>query len=176
METTPTPETTAKSSTRRRALIGTAALAVGLAVGGAGLAGAVTGSDSSTSSTPAASATAPARPADGARPDPASMPNGPGETLLTGDTASKVTAAAQAEVPGGTIIRVETDSSGQGEYEAHMTKADGSPVTVLLDKDFTVVATEDGFGPGGPGGPRGHMPPPGASAPSANAGGTSASN
>ena len=165
--TTPEPDTTPRTPNRKRALIGTAALAVGLAVGGAGLAGAVTGSNSSTTSNAStAAATAPAPPsANGTRPDPASMPNGPGETLLTGDDASKVTAAALAEVPGATVIRVETDSSGQGVYEAHLSKSDGTQVTVMFDKDFNVTATEDGFGRGGPQGQAGPQGPPAAAAP-----------
>ncbi len=76
--------------------------------------------------------------------------NGTTETLLTGDTAAKVTAAAQAAVPDGTIERVENDAEG-ATYEAHMTKADGSEVTVKLDATFAVTGTETG--PGGPGGP-----------------------
>ena len=84
------------------------------------------------------------------------MPNGPGETVLTGDTAAKVTAAVKTAQPDATIIRVETDS-GDAEYEAHMKKADGTMLTVLLDKDFKVASTEQGFGAGGPGG--GHHRP-----------------
>jgi hypothetical protein len=75
--------------------------------------------------------------------------HGPGETLLTGTAASKVTAAAKAALPGATIIRVETDSDGAA-YEAHMQKADGSYVTVKLDANFKVTSTIDGFGGGGP--------------------------
>ncbi len=71
------------------------------------------------------------------------------ETVLTGDTAAKVKAAALEAVPGGTVYRVETDA-GDAEYEAHMTKADGTEVTVKLDKDFTVTAVEDGMGKGDP--------------------------
>jgi len=82
------------------------------------------------------------------------MPNGPGETLLTGDDAAKAKAAALTAVPGATVIRVETDS-GDAEYEAHLKRADGTMVTVLMDADFTVTGTEAGFGggPGGHGGP-----------------------
>ena len=69
--------------------------------------------------------------------------NGITETLLTGDTAAQVTAAAQAAVPDGTIERVENDAEG-ATYEAHMTKADGSHVTVKLDGSFTVTSIEDG--------------------------------
>ena len=61
---------------------------------------------------------------------------GAGETLLTGDTAASVTAAAQSAVPDGTIDRVETDSDGS-PYEAHVTKADGTQVVVKVDASFT---------------------------------------
>lgn len=67
--------------------------------------------------------------------------------MLTGTTASKVRAAALQAVPGGTIIRVETDSEGS-PYEAHMQKSDGSVVTVKIDKNFKVTATKTGFGAG----------------------------
>jgi uncharacterized membrane protein YkoI len=81
----------------------------------------------------------------------------PDETALTGDTASKVTAAAQAKVPGGTVLRVEADGDGNAAYEAHMLKADGTPVTVYVDEDFNVVSVEvggpGGHGFGGPGAP-----------------------
>jgi hypothetical protein len=64
------------------------------------------------------------------------------ETLLTGTTEAKVRAAALAEVPGGSIVRVETDADGHAAYEAHMTKADGTPVTVYVDKSYNVVSVE----------------------------------
>ena len=87
----------------------------------------------------------------------------PGEELLTGDTAAQVTAAAQKEVPDGTVDRVETDAEGS-RYEAHVTKADGTRVTVKVDADFnvTTVETDQGRGPGGPGRPG----MPGAASPS----------
>lgn len=69
--------------------------------------------------------------------------NGTKEELLTGDDAAKVTAAAQAAVPGGTVERVETDAEGAA-FEAHVTKADGSDVTVKFDANFNVTSTEDG--------------------------------
>jgi hypothetical protein len=64
------------------------------------------------------------------------------ETLLTGDALAKVTAIANAKVPGGTIVRVETDADGNATYEAHMTKADGTPVTVYVDSNFQFVSTQ----------------------------------
>ena len=64
----------------------------------------------------------------------------PDEHLLTGDTASKVRAAALAKYPGATVLRVETDSDGV--YEAHLTTADGRRVTVEVGKDFKVTGLE----------------------------------
>ena len=83
---------------------------------------------------------------------------GAGETALTGDTATKVTAAAQAAIPDGTIIRVETDSDGS-PYEAHVTKADGTQVVVKVDANFAVTATQD-MPAGGPNGGHHQGPPP----------------
>jgi hypothetical protein len=71
------------------------------------------------------------------------MANGKTEQLLTGDSAEKVKAAAINAVPGGTIERVETDAEGDA-YEAHMTKSDGSRVTVKFDSNFNVTKTEAG--------------------------------
>jgi hypothetical protein len=118
------------------------AIAVGVAAGSYGIASAANGSDSSSSNASsvaaravAAAPTAPnaQNPWGGQRSD---------ETLLTGDTASKVEAAARAQVPNGTIVRVETDADGNAAYEAHMTKADGTPVTVYVNKQFEVVSVE----------------------------------
>ena len=52
-----------------------------------------------------------------------------------------MTAAAQGAVPGGTIDRVETDSDGS-PYEAHVTKADGTKVTVKVDANFAVSSID----------------------------------
>jgi hypothetical protein len=71
--------------------------------------------------------------------------NGITEQILTGDTAGKAKAAALAAVPGGTIVRVETDAEG-ATYEAHMTKSDGSKVTVKMDRNFKVTGIENGMG------------------------------
>ena len=69
--------------------------------------------------------------------------NGVKEELLTGATADQAKAAALAAVPGGTVERVENDAEG-ATYEAHMTKADGSDVTVKLDASFAVTSIESG--------------------------------
>jgi uncharacterized membrane protein YkoI len=68
----------------------------------------------------------------------------PDEHLLTGDTATKVRAAALARYPGATVLRVETDSDGV--YEAHLTTSDGQRVTVEVDKSFKVTGEESGHG------------------------------
>jgi len=119
-----------------------AAVAVGVAAGSYGIASAANGSGSSSSSTSSFAAQAIA-----AAPSAPNAQNPWGgqrsdETLLTGDAASKVEALARAKVPNGTIVRVETDADGNAAYEAHMTKADGTPVTVYVNKQFEVVSVE----------------------------------
>lgn len=126
------------------------ALSLG-AVGGSTL-NAIQASAADTSTTSTTTAQNTQTPPQGRQFDPSKgghMANGKTETLLTGDTAAKVTAAALKDVPGGTIERVETDADG-GVYEAHMTKADGSRVTVIFDANYNVTDTQSGMGPGGP--------------------------
>jgi hypothetical protein len=132
--------------TKRFLMVGSAML--GLAAGSYGVASAASGSGSTTTTTTTPSTTTPSspsaqRPWGGQRSD---------ETSLTGDALTKVTDIAKAKVPGGTVIRVETDADGNAAYEAHMTKADGTPVTVYVDKDFNFVSVETGHA-GGHGGP-----------------------
>jgi len=114
-----------------------------LALGGSAIAGAASGGGGSGSSNNSSSAQ-PQAPA-GQPPQRAGLPpQRPDETLLTGDTAAKVRAAALAKVSGGTIDRVETDADGHAAYEAHMTRSDGSRVTVYVDKSFDVVGVQSG--------------------------------
>src|SRR5205814_1709633 len=66
------------------------------------------------------------------------------ETELTGDVLAKVKAAAIAKV-GGTVdsATTENDSSdAAAAYEAHVTKADGTHVKVILDNAFNVLSVE----------------------------------
>jgi hypothetical protein len=123
----------------RRWLASGGLLAAGLLAGGIIAGTRIAGAQGGTSTSTDAAAAA-AQAANGAG-------HGPGETLLTGTTASKVRAAALAAVPGGTIIRLETDSEGS-PYEAHVKKSDGSLVTLKFDKDFKMTDTIDGFGMG----------------------------
>ena len=113
------------------------AMVVGLGAGSYGVASAASGS-SSTAATTVAAAPATAPPA-GAQPWGRQRSD---ETLLTGDPLSKIAAIAEAKVPGGTVVRVETDADGVATYEAHMTKADGSPVTVYVDSNFAFVSMQ----------------------------------
>ena len=112
-----------------------AAMSIGVAGGSYGIASAATGTARTTAASTTVAATAPSvqqQPFGHQRSD---------ETPLTGDALAKVTAAAQAKVPGGTSIRVETDADGHAKYEAHMTDASGNPITVYVNDAFAVVGT-----------------------------------
>ena len=126
------------------------AVAFGLAAGSYGIASAASGSGSSsaaatTTTTPStAPSTAPTGP-------PAGYGHGAGgpwggqrsdETLLTGDTAAQVKAAALDRLSGATVVRVETDADGNAKYEAHVVKSDGTPATVYVNDQFQVVSVE----------------------------------
>ncbi|HEY1358564.1 MAG TPA: hypothetical protein VGF21_09680 [Thermoleophilaceae bacterium] len=128
----------------QKVVAGVAVLAA-VAIGAAAVAGAASNKGSGSSTTPQA----PQR--QGA--PPRGIPpggHGPGEKLLTGSTADKVKKAAEAKVPGGKILRVETDSDGS-PYEAHVQKSNGSQVVVKVDKDFKATSVDDFPGPrGGP--------------------------
>ncbi len=148
---------------RLRRTLATGAMVAGASLGAAGLASAATSSSASTSGTSATTApsSSPASvPPAGAAGDPATMTHGPNETLLTGSDLQKAAAAAAAAVPGATVIRAETNSSGTSPYEVHLKKVDGSYVTVELDTSFTATATISGFGAGAAG-----SPAPGGAAP-----------
>ena len=137
-------------------------LAFGGAMAGTALLGGALGSTSTTTAsssgasstatpstaTPSTATPAPAAPDAHGAPDWSKgghQANGITETVLTGDDLTKATAAAEAAVPGATAQRAETDAEG-ATYEVHMTKADGSVVTVKLDASFNVTSTIDGMG------------------------------
>jgi hypothetical protein len=115
----------------------TVAALAAVAVGASAVAGAASNSSS-------ASGSASAPQGYGGPPPQGAPPHGgrmhKPETPLTGDVAAKVRAAALAKVPGGTIERVETDSDHGSPYEAHVRKADGTELEVLVSKSFTVTA------------------------------------
>src|SRR5690349_5866297 len=122
----------------KKSLVALAAVGA-FAAGGASLAAAATKARSSSAGTPATDQ----RPARGSQ--------------LTGDTAAKVKAAAEAKVPGATVLRVEDGGPYDSPYHAHVRKADGTEVVVLVNASFeaTSVQTRPAGGPGGPGGPGG---------------------
>jgi hypothetical protein len=139
-----------ESPRRRRRLLSAAGLLAAGAVAGGVLASNLTASaddNSSSGWTAQPSATSPSHPPAGKA--GGATPVRSDEKALTGSDADKVRAAALDAVPGGTVYRVETDADGDA-YEAHMTKSDGSLVTVKFSSNFTVTGVEDGMGRGGP--------------------------
>ncbi|HOT33790.1 MAG TPA: hypothetical protein PLS46_01335 [Microthrixaceae bacterium] len=140
-----------------RKKLGSVAVGGALLLGGAAGAYALTGNagaqDTTTTSAAASSQDTTSAADDGTTTDPGGprdgamgphTANGITETVLTGDDLAKATSAAEAAVSGGTVERAETDAEGAA-FEVHMTKADGSHVTVKLDADFKVTSTEDGM-------------------------------
>jgi hypothetical protein len=122
-------------------------------IGGAVLAGTLTASAASDSSTSSAQLSAYGGGAGAPSGAPANArganPVRSDEKSVSSDVAAKLKAAALKAVPGGTVYRVETDA-GDGTYEAHMTKSDGSLVTVKFDKNLAVTKVEEGMGTGDP--------------------------
>ena len=66
--------------------------------------------------------------------------NGKREQALSASVAAKVKAAALAKVSGGAVERVETDVDHGSPYEAHVRKADGTQLEVLVNESFQVTA------------------------------------
>ena len=112
------------------------AMVIGLGAGSYGLASAATGSSTTTNAAPAAA------PPGASAQSPWGQQRSD-ETPLTGDALASVKAAALAKIgSGATAVRIETDADGHAAYEAHMLKADGTPVTVYVDKSYAVVGLE----------------------------------
>jgi len=143
---------------RRGLLLGGGLLATGV-VAGAIIGGTVLSSAATTTPSAPSSSSSTAAPgtANAPAPNKQSTPVRGDEKAVSTDVAAKLKAAALKAVPGGTVYRVETDGDGDA-YEAHMTKADGSMVTVKFDKKYAVTGVEEGMGAGGPGGGHGHGP------------------
>jgi hypothetical protein len=107
------------------------------------------GSSGSSSGGPAGAPAPQGRPAN----NHGSAPVRSDEKAVSAALAAKLKAEALKAVPGGTVYRVETDA-GDATYEAHMTKADGTEVTVKFDKNLKVTAVEAGMGKGDPAPPQ----------------------
>ncbi len=144
MDTIPTPPA------RRGKLAAAGLVAAGLVAGGVLASTLGASADTTSTATPSSSygssgsGSAPQRPGPGG-----AAPVRSDEKVVTGTRAATLKAAALKAVPGGSVIRVETDA-GDGVYEAHMTKADGTPVTVKFDQNLTVTKVEAGMGQGDP--------------------------
>ncbi len=133
---------------RKRRMAGVGLLAAGVIAGGvlAGTLGASAATSNPTAtSTSIGTSTAATPPAN----KHSSTPVRSDEKAVSASLTATLTKQALAAVPGGTVYRVETDS-GDAAYEAHMTKADGTEVTVKFDKNLNVTGTETGMGKGGP--------------------------
>ena len=117
-------------------------LALGLVAGGV-----ASISSASAAETPALESSAPATyplvtPTEPTVSETSETPRAP-ETPVATDLASELSAIALAKYPGATVDRVENDNDG-ATYEAHLTLADGSHVTVKFDADKNITATEVG--------------------------------
>lgn len=130
-------------STARKTVAAVAGLAA-LALGGSVIADAAT--KSNTTTTPQGTAAQQGPPPAGARANGGPPPgrhvgaNGQREKALSADVAAKVKAAALDKVSGGTVERVETDVDHGSPYEAHVRKADGTQLEVLVNESFGVTA------------------------------------
>ena len=143
---------------RRKRWVGAAGLLAAGVISGGVLASALAASASSNSSTASGSTLSSAGSAAARPPGPGgAQPVRPDEKSVSSATAATLRAAALKAVPGGTVYRIETDA-GDGVYEAHMKKADGSLVTVKFDKNLKVTKVESGMGAGDPA-PAGHGAP-----------------
>jgi hypothetical protein len=124
------------SSIRNKLVTATAVGASALgstAIATAATSGSSPSTSSSRTTTPAGQPPGPQNPSQGGH-----TLNGKTETLLTGDTAAKVKAAALARVPG-TAERVETNVDTSTPYEAHIMKSDGTDVIVEVNSDYSVA-------------------------------------
>jgi hypothetical protein len=137
------------SGRRGRLWAGVAGLLAAGAISGGILATALSASASANASATAASTVS--SPAGGAKtPGPGgAQPVRSDEKSVPGATAAMLRAAALKAVPGASVYRIETDA-GDGVYEVHMKKADGSLVTVKFDKNLKVTKVESGMGAGDP--------------------------
>jgi hypothetical protein len=147
------PEMAAPDAGKRRKSLGIKIALVGAGVAAGAIAATAIGASAQTESgspasvaAPAATTTPSAQPGTrGGDRDHGSGGGHAGEQPLSAALAAKLKAAALKAVPGATVDRVETDS-GDATYEAHMTKSNGTRVTVKFDKTGQVTAVENGMG------------------------------
>lgn len=139
------PRDESASPKRTRLALKLGLVGAGVVAGAIGATAIAASADTGASGTPSStSSTATPR-----APEHGSSPVRGDEKSLSSDLAAKIKAAALKAVPGGTVYRVETDA-GDGAYEAHMTKSDGTEMTVKFDKNLKVTGVESGMGKGDP--------------------------
>jgi hypothetical protein len=146
------PHRPSAASRRKRIGLTAGLLGAGVAAGAvlATALGANAESASTSGSLSAASTSAsPGTPSRSPNDDHGSGPVRDDEKSVNASIAATLKAAALQAVPGGTVYRVETDA-GDAAYEAHMTKADGTEVTVKFDQNLKVTKVESGMGSGDP--------------------------
>ena len=139
---------TLESPKRSRLGLKIALVAAGIAAGAIGATAIGASAASTTSPTSIGSTAVTGAPGPGGGHGGASPVRNDEKSLSASVTATLKAAAVKA-VPGGTVYRVESDA-GDGSYEAHVTKADGTLVTVKFAKDLTVTKVETGMGAGDP--------------------------
>jgi hypothetical protein len=122
-------------STARRTVAAVAALAA-LALGGSVIA------DAATNSTTSPQSPSGGQPPQGGGPRGGRHvgANGQREQALPASVAAKVRKAALGKIPGASVERIETDVDHGSPYEAHLRKADGTQLEVLVNKSFEVTA------------------------------------
>src|SRR6266516_2065181 len=146
-------EASSDGTSRRSKRLGAKLALLGAGVAAGVITATAVGANAATSSgSSAASSTSASAPATNGQP-PAnqhgSSPVRSDEKAVDSATAAQLKAAALKAVPGGSVYRIETDA-GDGAYEAHMTKADGTEVTVKFDENLAVIGVESGMGKGDP--------------------------
>jgi hypothetical protein len=152
---------------RTRAVIFTAGAATAVAVAGGAIAlaasaGAATSTPSATPSASIGTSNHSDRPFGTFNPGGSAPVRSDEKSLSAADTTT-LTNAALAQVPGATVIRVETDA-GDAAYEVHLKTSAGVLETAKFDKSMAFVKIEQGMGQGdphrgGPGGPGGNGGP-----------------
>ena len=143
METDEMTAAVDRATRRRRRIKGAGLIAAGVLAGSV-LAGTLGASASTVTEGTQAATNAVAKLVPGG-----SAPVRGDEKAATSAQAATLKAAALKAVPGATVYRVESDA-GDGAYEAHMTKADGTLVTVKFDSNLKVTKVEAGMGNGDP--------------------------
>jgi hypothetical protein len=121
--------------TARRTVAAIAALAA-LALGGSVIADAATSSTATTAPQGAPAPGGPGGPGGGRHVGA----NGQREKALSPSVGAKVRKAALDKIPGASVERVETDVDHGSPYEAHLRKADGTQLEVLVNQSFQVTA------------------------------------